>query len=125
MNALQKIYYALGELAYVVAESDGKIQNSEVNKLHELVVNQIKKHNVSFEYSDIIFSVLNEEKANVDLIYNLAIDELKSVSNYLTPEIKEQIISVLTKIGESYHHVTLRQKEIIGKVELELRKLNV
>ena len=123
MNALQKIYYALGELAYIVAESDGKVQNSEINKLHELVVNEIKKKNSSFEYSDIIFSVLNEEKPNLDLIYDFAIKELKSASEYITPEIKEQIIASLTKIGESYMHVTDRQKEIIDNVEKELDKL--
>lgn len=125
MNPLQKIYYALGELAYIVAAADGAIQNSEINKLHELVVKQLKEHNSSFEYSDVIFNVLNEEKPNLDLIFKLAIEELKSASNYITPQIKEQIIGVLTKIGESYEQVTSHQKEIIDKVDLELRKLNV
>lgn len=124
MTGIEKIYYALGELAYLVAESDGKVQHEEIEKLHEIVINELKKKNPGFEYSDIIFNVLNDEKLNADLIYEMAIKELKNASYFLTPEVKEQIISVLTKIGKSYQHVTLRQKEIIGNVELELRKLN-
>lgn len=125
MNGIERVYYALGELAYVVAKSDGAIQNAEIYELHKIVVDQIKKHNPGFEYADIIFHVLSDEKLSSSFTYESAIKELKEVSEYLTPAIKEQIESVLTRIGESYHHITLRQKEIIGKVHNELRKMNV
>ena len=124
MQGIEKVYYALGELAYLVAEADGKVQQPEIDKLHALVVNQVKKHNPSFEYSDIIFHVLNDEKPNLDTIYKLAIKELKEAKYFLTPEVKELIISVLTSIAEAYGKVTLHEKEIIGKVELELRSIN-
>ena len=88
MNATQKIYYALGQLAYLVALADGKVQESEIRALHKLVINEIKKHNTNFEYSDIIFNVLNEEKLNPDLIYEFAINELKEASEFITESIK-------------------------------------
>lgn len=123
MDGIQKIYYAVGELAYLVALADGEVQNSEMNKVHAIVVNELKKHNPSFEYSEVIFSVLNGEKQNLDFVYDSAIYELKSASNYLTDDLKKQIISVLTKVAEAYHHVTLGEHAIIEKVHRELNKM--
>lgn len=123
MDGIEKIYYALGELAYLVALADGDVQNSETDKIHAIVVNELKKHNPSFEYSEVIFSVLNGEKQNLDFVYDSAIYELKSASNYLTDDLKQQIISVLTKVAEAYHHVTLGEHEMIEKVHRELNKM--
>lgn len=125
MNASQKIYYALGELAYLVAMADGELQNSEIRKLHEIVIKEIKLHNASFEYSDIIFNVLSQEKPNLELIYRLAIEELSSASDFVTPELKTQIISVLTNIAEAYQGINPKQQELIDKVQVKLENMNL
>lgn len=123
MNATQKIYYALGQLAYLVALADGKVQESEIRALHKLVINEIKKHNTNFEYSDIIFNVLNEEKLNPDLIYEFAINELKEASEFITESIKNEILSVLTNIASSYDNVSDEELKVIRNVEEELKKM--
>lgn len=123
MEAMEKIYYALGQLCYLVAASDGKVHQSEINKLHEIVVDEIKNHNSKFEYSDIIFNVLKEESLKLDLIYDFAFKELKESSNYLTPEVKKEINSVLNKIAESFNGIEFEEKELLSKIEKELESI--
>ena len=123
MNGIEKIYYALGELAYVVASSDGEVQIEEVNALHDLLVDELKKNNSSFEYSDIIFNVLNDEKLNPDLTYDLAVQELKDASNYLTDDLKKEIIYVLTKVAEAYNSFDENEYKVLDKIKVEIEKL--
>lgn len=125
MHPKEKIYYALGELAYVVAMSDGEVQNSEIYKLHEIVVGELKKKNAGFEYSDVIFNVLSSSgRQNSDLAYNSALKELKEASAYLTPEIKEHIMCVLKKVAESYDGIVQEERDVIFKVEKDLEKIS-
>ena len=123
MNGIEKVYYALGELAYLVAEADGKVQQAEVEELHSIVIDQIKEYNSSFEYSDIIFNVLKDEKPNLDLIYSLAFKELKEARFYMDHNVKDMMLDVLNKVAESYESISGDEKILIDRVEQDLDSL--
>jgi hypothetical protein len=36
MTPVQSLYYALGEIVYAIAKSDGKVQREENDKLHQI-----------------------------------------------------------------------------------------
>lgn len=122
-NAMEKIYYALGELAYLVAAVDGKVQIEEVEKLHELVIEEIKKKHNEFQYSDIIFNVLKAEKIDLDHVYKSAFDELRNASNYFTEDVKAQFLSVLNSVAESFDGIDSKEASMLKKIEEDLSKI--
>ncbi len=60
MTGTERLYYALGQLAYAVAKADGKINGEERQKLHDIVVKESNCHNHNINVSEIIFHLLDK-----------------------------------------------------------------
>ncbi len=104
MDAIQKLYYALGELAYVMAKADGKIQNEEKEKLHDLVIGSTSEHSIDFDYSEIIFQVLEKENMDSKTTYEMAMDKFKKLSYFFKDDegMKERFLNTLQQIADAY-----------------------
>lgn len=94
MDALQRIYYAIGLLAYSVAKADGEIQKEEKERLQNILLEEFKNGYADTDISEIIFEILRKDKQNYETAYNWAINELKVCSHKLTPEIKLHLLAV-------------------------------
>lgn len=123
MTPLQNLYYAIGELAYAVAKADGRVQAEEKKKFHDLVAEEVKKENFSFDISDIIFQIMTKDKASLPDSYHWAIRELKLNSHYLSPKIKASIVSVMEKVAAFYPPVTIEESKLIEKFKKEIEPL--
>jgi len=82
MDAKQHLYYGLGLIAYAVAGIDGKVQREERETIQRLLSEGIKKVDVDYDVADIIFQIVEKEKAdffgesmhlNLDLIILLPV----------------------------------------------------
>src|SRR4051812_42026633 len=122
MEPLETLYYAIGELAFVVAHADGSVQNEERKKFHEIVTEELstsKKSNI--DVSDIVFKLMDKkEKVDEETTYNWAIQSIKSYSHYLSPELKAKFIRILEKIAEAYPPVTPEENKIISRFKSDI-----
>src|ERR1043165_227359 len=110
MTPLQNLHYALGELAYAVANADGKVQKEEREKFHNIVAAEIRCKDYDFDISDIIFQVMEKDKADSETTYNWAMKQIRNNSHYLSPLLKQTFINVMEKIAEAYPPVTESEK---------------
>ena len=56
MNQVENLHYAIGQLAFAVAFSDGKIQKEEKEIFEKLVTTELHNNDFNFNVSDgIIF----------------------------------------------------------------------
>jgi uncharacterized tellurite resistance protein B-like protein len=124
MDGVERLYYALGELAYAVAKADGQINFEERNKLHDIVVSEAKCHNHVFNISEIIFHILQKEKIfTVGDSYRSAMKEIEICSNYLTDDMKAEFVAVLDKVARAFDSVTVGEKNVIERFRIDIDKL--
>ena len=124
MDGVERLYYALGELAYAVAKADGQINFEERNKLHDIVVNEAKCHNHDFNVSEIIFHILQKEKVfSVEDSYRSAIKEINICSNYLTDDMKAEFVAVLDKVARAFDSYTVEERNLIERFRVDIDRV--
>ena len=124
MTPLQNLHYAIGELAYTVANADGKVQKEERNKFHSIVEAELRCEDYDFDISDIIFQILDKDKQDSETTYKWAMDQIKMNSHYLSPELKETFICVMEKVAKAFPPVTKSEKNILERFKKEIAGIN-
>lgn len=122
MEAKQNIYYALGILAYAIAKSDGEVQDEEREEINR-IANDEMGYAIDFQYADIIFQLLERDKLGFENVYEWAIRELKKGRHYLSPEIKQQLISTIEKIAEAFDGISQEENSIITRFKNDLENI--
>jgi uncharacterized tellurite resistance protein B-like protein len=123
MTSLESLYYAIGELAYAIARVDGKVQREEKEKFHEIVSTELNNNEHNFDISDIVFQLMARDKADSKTSYEWAIKQLKLNSHYLSPQLKEKMLSIMEKVAEAYPPVTREEKNMIENCRAEIEAL--
>lgn len=123
MEGIQFLYYALGELCYCCAKADGKINREEKISLHNMVINELKSNNLNFDFSEIIFQVLENSDESVNFSYNSAIDMIKKHNLLFSNELKNKFISILKNIALAYPPFSIEEENFIEKVTKDLEEL--
>lgn len=124
MDGVERLYYALGELAYAVAKADGKVNQEERRKIHDIVIKEAKCHNHNFSISEIIFHILQKEKIfNVEDSYRSAMKEIEICRNYLTDDMKAEFVAVLDKVARAFDSITEEERDIIERFREDIDKV--
>ena len=119
MDAHQNLYYALGILSYAIAKADGVVQVEERNIIHKIVTDELD-HNLNFNYSEIIFDLLQKDKRSLDEVYEWAMAEFEIGKYHLNSEMKTKFISIITKIAEAFPPNTIEEKKLIHQFKQDI-----
>jgi uncharacterized tellurite resistance protein B-like protein len=122
MTPLENLYYALGELAYAVAFADGDVQREEQEQFQEFLKAQLED-NPHVDFSHIIFKLLEKKKSNSVTAYDWAINEVRTNSHYLSPELKHLFISVMENVAEAYPPVTKTERTLLDRFKADIAPL--
>lgn len=123
MTPYENLHYAIGLVAYAMAGIDGKIQQEERTRFHDIVVNELRGNEDAFNLSDIIFRVLDHDQMDAETAYEWAINEIRSNSHYLSPELKSKSIRVAEKIAAAYPPVTPQEQDLLERFKSDLAPL--
>lgn len=124
MNPTENLHYAIGQLAFAVAFSDGKIQKEESENFHKIVSEELNNNSYDFDVSDIIFKVMEKDKMDSNTVYEWAMKEIKTNSHYLSPQLKEKFISVIEKIAGAFPPVTNEESDIINRFKKDINDIH-
>lgn len=124
MDSKQSLYYALGIFTYAIAKADGVIQSEEKEALHKLVMEETD-HNMDFHYVEIIFNLLQKDKAGFEDVHKWALDALENGKYHLTEELKTQFIDVMKKVADSFPPKTDDEHGMINTFIQEIRDFKV
>jgi uncharacterized tellurite resistance protein B-like protein len=124
MNPTENLHYAIGQLAFAVAFSDGKIQKEESENFHKIVSEELNNNSYDFDVSDIIFKVMEKDKMDSNTVYEWAMKEIKTNSHYLSPQLKEKFISVIEKIAGAFPPVTNEESDIINRFKKDIKDIH-
>jgi uncharacterized tellurite resistance protein B-like protein len=123
MDSLQNLHYAIGELAYAVAFSDGKVQKEEREKFHAIVEAELRCKDYDFSVSDIIFQILDKDKSDAITAYNWAMNEIKINSHYLCPDLKQAAIVVMEKVAKAFPPITKEENRILEMFKKDIASI--
>lgn len=123
MTPLQSLYYAIGTLAYAVAKADGVVQKEERLKFHNLITEQLSMENYGFSISEIIFQIMDKDKATLPDTYFWALNEVRRNSHYLSPQMKTRFIAVMEKVAAAYPPVTIEEESLIHRFMKDIEPL--
>jgi uncharacterized tellurite resistance protein B-like protein len=124
MNPVQNLYYALGELAYAMAKADGSIQNEEKKLFHEIVTQEIEQHNIDFDYSEIIFNIMEKDKTDVETSYTWAIKEIQNNKHYFLPELRKKFVSIMERVAGAFPPVTVQERVLLERFRSDINSIN-
>ncbi len=123
MDAKQSLFYGMGQIAYAVAQADGQVQREEREKLHAFLADEIKNIDSDFDYTDIIFQLLDKEHIDFETSYKWGIDSMRLGGHKLTTELKWEFLDLLCKVAEAYPPADKKEMEIITRFIGDLRKM--
>ena len=121
MLPLENLYYAIGELAYAVARADGKVQNEERNRFHDIMITELGRKHSEIDISEIIFKLIDKRNStDSETTYHWAMNEIRMNSHYMSPELKTKFIRVMERIAEAYPPVTPEEEKIISRFKTDI-----
>ena len=123
MDGKQRIYYALGQFAYVIAKADGEIQREEKDKLHKITLEATSNHNIDFDFSEIIFSVLEKENQDSNTVYEAAVKNIHAVKHFFDKDMRADFMAALEKIADAFPPYSMEEELCIEKIRKEVREL--
>jgi uncharacterized tellurite resistance protein B-like protein len=123
MTSTQNLHYAMGQLAFAVAFSDGQVQKEEREKFDNIISAELRSKNYDFDVSDIIFKILDKEKHDVETVYNWAMHEIKLNSHYLSPVLKQTFIIIMEKIAKAFPPVTGEESKLIERFKNDIESI--
>ena len=124
MTPLENLHLAIGEIAYAVAKIDGKVQNEERQKFHNIVAAELRTKDYDFQISDIIFQIIDKDKMDAETTYDWAMKEIKLNSHYLSPELKLTFLRIMEKIEKAYPPVSWEEKKFIERFKKDIEPIN-
>ena len=124
MTPLENLHCAIGELAYAVARADGKVQKEEQKKFHAIVEAELRCKDYNFDVSDIIFQLMEKDKVDSETTYKWAMNEIKTNSHYLSPELKKIFMAVMEKVAKAYPSVSAKEKDLIERFKTDIAPLH-
>ena len=120
MNGTERLYYALGELAYAVAQADGNIQQSEKQALHDMVVKETGKDHHGFDVSEIIFGILQKDAPNLEKVYGWALREMELYRQHLTDEMRITFVTTLERVARAFDAVSVEERKLLDRFQRDL-----
>jgi len=121
MTGKERLYFGLGLAAFAVAKADGKIDQEERNKLHDIVVNSLNCQDEGINVSEIIFHVLGKhDNFEIENLYDLAIKELTDYKSYLTNDMRSDFPAILEKVARSVEPITPEERQLIERFRSDI-----
>jgi len=123
MDAFSYLFYGLGQVAYAVAMADGKVQKEEEQILNDIVVSNLEKNNIAFDYADTIFKILkNDNILDAESSYNEGMKSINLGGNHLTDDLRDVFVVIINEIAEAFPPNTDEESGFISRFNEDIEK---
>ncbi len=123
MHGKESLYYAMGEMAYAIAKSDGQVQKAERAKIAQIVSAGISKHEINFDFADTIFQVLQKDDPDAETSYRWAMKEFSEHSTHLTKEMADSFVKIMIEIATAFGVSTEEETSLVNRFRHDIGKL--
>jgi len=124
MDARQHLFYGLGQIAYAIAISDGKIQKEEEEALMQLVKNGLGKLGADISYTEIIFKIHDKDKSqDGEFLYKEGIKNLDLGKHHFSNDLQQGFLSLLEEIADSHNSTNQGERRLLNAFKTDVANL--
>src|ERR1035437_4488 len=123
MGHEQNLYYALGEVAYAIAKTDGIVQKKEKEKLNHILLEEFNKQPLDLDSTAIVSHIVEKDRMDSAIACNWAIKEIKLNSHFVSKKMKEHFVHVLQRVTEEFPPVTAKDQFLIDHFINEIKTM--
>ena len=123
MTPTENLYYALGEMLYALAASDGKLQQKEKQNLHQILTKEFLPHHPPIDCAEIIFKMFEKDHTTVRDAVRSAKHQFELNSHYLSPQLKRHFIKIMQEVAHVHPPVTEDEQKLVNDFQAFLTEL--
>lgn len=126
MRPVEKLHYALGEIAYVMAWSDKKISIRDIERFMDVLTEDLETNTDNFDLLGTMFSSITGDKKDVITTYYEAMNQIRKNSQHLDYKLKISFINTLERVERTYAPFTLLHQpfSIIDQFKNDIATVN-
>lgn len=121
----QKFYQQTGYMAYAVASADKHVNEAELRALKkEVTANWLSLEKTKDEFGtdaayqvEIVFDWLIEETPTSEEAFQRFSDYVEAAGNFLTDDLKMQLVDLANKIALSFHSTNKAELDILFRIQ--------
>ena len=130
MSNTKQFYKELGRLLYAVAMADKKIEEEEVQALHEFVSKELALSerasdssgmNLAF-YTDFEFDEYTDKNISVQQAHDSFMKFLDANIAEIDPKLIEKAVKAIEKVASSFKKMSKEERTLIDKIKAEINE---
>lgn len=125
MDGRQRLYYALGQLAYTVAIADVIIQKEESERLHDIIQKASEQINSDYDIAEIIFILQSRDHTSFDKSYEWAMEEIKLCKHYFKPSLRNDFYYILDQVALAFDGIDKSEENVLNKIKNDIENIFV
>ncbi len=124
MDAVQHLFYGLGQITYAIAMSDGKVQPEEHDTLMQKIKDGIQKLGADLSYSEIVFKLYQKDHSgDVDFLYSEGIKNINLGKHHFSEELRGKFIEFAASVAEAYNSVDNNEDRLLTRFKNDVKNL--
>ena len=88
-----------------------------------MVIEATQDHNLDFNYSEIIFWLLDKENQDSKTVYQSAMKNFHGLKHFYNDDLKMKFIDVLQQIADAYPPYSIEEMNCMDKIKMEFDNL--
>jgi uncharacterized membrane protein YebE (DUF533 family) len=125
----KEFYTELGKLLYAVAKADGEVQDEELHKIYQMVVDDLSDEilfnrgdEVDAYYTEFEFEALIDQNTDMHVAVNSFIDYFNKHQADFTDKMKETTLKAMIAVADAFEGIVPEEQKLIDELTEKLSK---
>lgn len=123
----KEFYTELGKLLYAVAKADGEVQEEELFKIYQMIVNDLsdsllfdRENEVDAYYAEFEFEALTDNNADMAEAIKSFIEFYELNKESFSPKMKDAILKAMNAVAIAFDDVVPEEQLLIDQLKEKL-----
>jgi len=124
----KEFYTELGKLLYAVAKADGEVQDEELHKIYQMVVDDLsdeilfnRGEEVDAYYTEFEFEALIDRNVEIHTAVNSFVDYYEKNQEYFNDKMKKTTLKAMVAVADAFEGIIPEEQALIDEMTKKLK----
>jgi len=124
----KEFYTELGKLLYAVAKADGEVQDEELHKIYQMVVDDLSDDNlfnrgeeVDAYYTEFEFEAFIDRNVDIHVAVNSFVDFYERNQIYFNDKMKQTTLKAMVAVADAFEGIIPEEQALIDELTKKLK----
>jgi len=124
----KEFYTELGKLLYAVAKADGEVQDEELHKIYQMVVNDLSDEilfdrgdEVDAYYTEFEFEALIDRNVDIHAAVNSFVDYFERNEDKFNDKMKQTTLKAMIAVADAFEGIIPEEQALIDVITKKLK----